>query len=402
MQMNRNPIVISSIGTVSPLGTGLDQVTAALSSPRRTIDVQNFEYHSFEKPLPCFRLTDIDPVAILGKKGLRNKDDATKMLLCAVELGFKTLLEESPEESRPGLCIGTAFGSVQSIGDFLSDSIVNGVNTVNPQSFANTVINAPTGNANIRYLARNLSSTISTGFNSGLDAVIYAFDLLQQGYFEQIIAGGLEEVSYYALLGCMRSGVLSPSGTARPFASESDGIVMGEGCALFLMETAASAQRRNAAVLAEIAGCANGFDPAPGRQESSDGSVYKQVVFSACAQAGIDPGRIDCIASGGSGNPTGDALEAAGIAAVFGTDTAVIAYKSSTGECYGASGALTILCALADMKANRIHGIPGTPYPSIASISPVFGSVEKTIHYMLVSSYSCDGNCSAVILKKGI
>ena len=198
----------------------------------------------------------------------------------------------------------------------------------------------------------------------------------------------------------MRSGLLSPSGSARPFALESDGIVMGEGCALFLLETAASAQQRNAAVLAEIAGCANGFDPAPGRQERSDGSVFKQVVLSACAQAEIDPKQIDCIAAGASGNPTGDALEAAGIAAVFNTETPVVTYKSFTGECYGASGALNILCALADIKANRIHGIPGTRYPSIASISPVFGIVEKEISCMLVSSYSCDGNCSAVILRK--
>ncbi len=398
--MNRKNIVITGIGTISSLGTDLDQVAAALGAPPQPATVQTFEFHSFDKPVPCYRLTGIDPVTILGKKGLRNKDDATKLLLCAAELGFKTLMEECPEDARPGLCVGTAFGSVQSIGDFLSDSIVNGVNAVNPQAFANTVINSPTGNANIRYLARNLSSTISTGFNSGLDALIYSFDMLQQGYLDQIIAGGLEEISYYALLGCMRSGILSPSGTVRPFAIDSDGTVMGEGCALFLLESSESAQKRGAAVYAEISGCANGFDPAPGRQEYSDGSVFRQIVLHACEQAEIDPSSIDCIASGGSGNKVGDRLEAAGIAAVFGPDTPITAYKKFTGECYGASGALNLLCALADMKNNRISGLPGNPYQTIKPVSPVFGNVQKTINHVLVTSFSCDGNCSAVILKK--
>ncbi|MBN1308755.1 MAG: hypothetical protein JXA18_12600 [Chitinispirillaceae bacterium] len=398
--MKRKRIVITGIGTISPLGNDLNEVTASLVTPPRQTTVQTFPFHSFDKPVSCFKPASYDPVAILGKKGLRTKDDATKLLLSAAELGFKTLMEECPEERRPGLCIGTAFGSVQSIGDFLSDSIVNGVNTVNPQAFANTVINAPAGNANIRYLARNLSSTISTGFNSGLDAIIYAFDLLQRGYLEQIIAGGLEEISYYALLGCMRSGILSPTGAVRPFADDGDGIVMGEGCALFLMEPVETAQKRGALIHAEIAGCANGFDPATGRGKTSDGSAFRTVVSAACAQAEIDPGSIEFVASGASGNPAGDRLEAAGIAAAVGSGTPVVAYKSYTGECYGASGAISVLCALADMKKNRISGIPAAPYSSIGPVRPVFGGMDATIRHVLVSSFSCDGNCSAIILKK--
>ncbi len=400
--MEEKSIFISEIGTVSPLGKSLEEVEQALDSSERCIaDVQTFPYHSFEKPIPCYRLKGIDAVSILGKKGLRNKDEATKMLLCAAELGFKTLLEGCPEERRPGLCIGTAFGSLESIGDFLSDSIVNGVNAVNPQSFANTVINAPTGNANIRYGLRNLSSTLSTGFNSGLDAVIYASDLLRSGYFEQIIAGGFEEISYYSLLGFLRGGLLANSCQVRPFSSDSRGVVLGEGCALFLLETAESVRNRNAVPIAEIAGCANGFDPAAaGTAEANDGSVYKQVVLSACEQARIDPDSIDFIASGASGNKRGDALEAAGIASVFGTKTPVVSYKAFTGECYGASGAISILCALADMNKKRVHGIPYSPYPVISSINVVFGVLEKAADYVLVSSYSCDGNCSAVIIRK--
>lgn len=398
--MAQKKIVITDTGTISPLGTDLSMVSASLSQLPQLSSIQSFEFHEFDKPLPCRLLDNFDPVKILGKKGLRNKDKATKMLLCAFEQGFKTILEESDEEDRPGICIGTAFGSVQSIGDFLSDSIVSGVNSVNPQAFANTVINAPTGNANIRYAVRNLSTTISTGFNSSLDAFIYSYDFIRQGYIDRIITGGIEEVSYYTLLGFMRSGLLSLSGSIRPFvAAESDGIIPGEGCALYLVETIESAQKRGATVIAEIAGCSNGFDPSLAKNRKSDGTVFKRVVEQTCALAGISFADIDFIASGASGNPVSDAAEATGIASLFGTGTPVTAYKAFTGECYGASGALSILCALSDMTNNRITGIPGDSYPVINSINPVFGVMEKKSSKVLVTSVSCDGNCSAILLS---
>jgi 3-oxoacyl-[acyl-carrier-protein] synthase II len=392
--MKHNNIVISGIGTVSPLGKSLEEVSAALASPPASTEVQSWEFHTFDSPVSCRKITDFDPVAILGKKGLRNKDDATKLLLSAAELGFKEYLESSSEESRAGLCVGTAFGSVQSIGDFLSDSIVNGVNSVNPQLFANTVINAPTGNANIRYLARNLSTTISTGFNSGIDALIYAYDHLQQGYLDQIVTGGLDEISYYSLLGMQRSGVLSPTGSVRPFAADSDGTITGEGCALFMLENEASALDRGAEIYASITGCANGFDPA------CSGKVLAEVITNACTMAGIAATDIDFVASGGSGSPAGDRHEAAGIAAIFGATTPVTAYKSFTGECFGASGALAVICALADIRQDRISGIPAERYETIAPIGMVFGTVKKESTNVLLTSASCDGNCSALILRK--
>jgi len=217
---------------------------------------------------------------------------------------------------------------------------------------------------------------------------------------DRIIAGGLEEISYYSLLGCMRSGILSAGGAVRPFAADSDGIVMGEGCALFMLESAESAQRRGAQILAEIAGCANGFDPAAARREQSDGTVYRMVVESACEQAQIEPEAIDMVASGAGGNRVSDTLEATAIASVFGSDKPVTAYKAFTGECYGASGALNTLCAIADMNAGHASGIPYEPYAGIGRIKPLFGRTNMSLDHVLVSSCACDGNCSAIILKK--
>lgn len=400
MSESRTPVLITAVGTVSALGTSLEGVLAALADAPEPVRVQTLGLHSLPNPVPCFRPAGLDPVAVLGRQGLRNLDGVTKLLLCAAELGFKSLMGGCPEGARPGFCVGTAFGGLQSLGDFYSDAILNGVSTANPQAFPNTVVNAAAGCASIRYGAPGLNSTVSTGFNAGLDALVYAFDMVRSQYLDWILAGGLEEITYYALLDGVHTGMLSRAGTARPFAVDSDGIVMGEGCALFLLESVESARRRRAPALAEIAGCANGFDPAAVQDESCDESVLAQVIRAACDQAEIEPSAIDFVASGGSGNRIGDRLEAAGIAAALGPNTPVAAYKRFTGECCGASGALNVLCALADMQQNTLSGIPGTPYPTIGQVRPVFGRVPLRADHVLVTSASCEGHCSAVVLRR--
>lgn len=389
-------VVITEVAAISALGMGFEKMASAMTEPPYRATVKDFEFHQFEKEISVFPIHGFDPVEVLGKKGLRTKDNATKLLLGTFEM-LKQVMETPDEKDRPGICIGTAFGSIQSIGDFLSDSIVNGVSNVNPQAFANTVINSPTGNANIRYMARNLSATIATGFNAGIDALIYSCDYIRKGYLDRIASGGLEEISYYSLLGLMRTGILSTGESLRPFALDSDGCLMGEGCAIFILETEDSARKHGAAVLAEIAGTGNAFDPDSAQNGKSDGRSAAYAVLSACKEAGIQISDIDFIASGANGNPRTDRLEAAAIKAL-GINIPVTAYKYFTGECYGAGGALNALCALSDLKNGRISGIDAN-YQTLENIPLVKTTMIKDSTYALVLSCSCDGNCSAIILK---
>lgn len=395
--MQSRRIVITDVGAISSLGVGFTNISSAVKLPVNMVTVKDYEFHQFEKEIPCFGIRDFDPVEILGKKGLRTKDNATKLLLGTFETGLKNAIESFDEQNCPGICIGTAFGSVQSIGDFLSDSIVNGVNNVNPQSFANTVINSPTGNANIRFISRNLSATVATGFNAGIDAMIYAFDHLKRGYLDRIVAGGIEEVSYYSLLGLQRTGILSPSGNIRPFAIDSDGIVMGEGCALFHLESEEAAKQRGALIMAEIVGAASGFDP-DAAFGNGDPECVAAIIKTALEQAQISPDSIDFIASGANGNSRNDSVEASALKQVFGTNTPVTAYKVFTGECYGASGSIVTACALSDLKNGTISGI-GKSYKTRSDVPVVTEAIKKESVYTMVTSVSCDGNCSVIILK---
>ncbi len=392
-------IVITKASSYSCLGSTKEEIAKSLSAPSQLNSVTDFGFHSFSQPQPCFSIPHFDPEPILGKKGLRTKDRATKLLLATCELGFKEAFETTPEDSRMGICIGTAFGSVQSIGDFLSDAIANGPHNVNPMAFANTVINAPTSNANIRYTSRMSSTTVSTTFNAGMDALAYAFTYIKSGHASRLLVGGLEEISYYALAGLAKSNVLSDQGRCLPFGSNADGFLLGEGCAVFCVETEESALARNATILAEIAGIHSCFDPKQGGHGyNPDASGARHTVSEACLQAEISPKDITFVAASANGNPYGDAMEAKVIADLL-PEVPVTAYKSKTGECLGASGALNIACALSDMEAQRISGIANR-YELNAPINLVFNTIEGvSSRYVLVNSFSCDGYCASLVLK---
>jgi 3-oxoacyl-(acyl-carrier-protein) synthase len=395
--MNEKKIVITGAGAICSIGAGFESLSAGLSSPPRMGSAQKYEFHELDAPVPCFKADTFDPEQILGKKGLRTKDWSTRLLLSTMEPAFKARFDAGTPESKPGICVGTAFGSVQSIGDFLSDSIVNGVNNVNPQAFANTVINSPTGNANIRYEVRSLSATVATGFNAGADAIVYACDYIRRGHIDAVVAGGLEEISYYALLGMQRSGVLSASGRILPFGIDADGYVAGEGCALFMLETEKSADAAGAAVSAVIAGYASAFDPDT-FSGAFGGEAARYAMKAACDDAGIGTGDIGFVAASAGGMRSADIMEAQSIADVLGA-APVTAYKARFGECLAASPALSVACALADMKAGRITGVPAGYKPD-SVINCVTGVCEKkSSEYAMINAFSCDGYCTSIILK---
>jgi 3-oxoacyl-(acyl-carrier-protein) synthase len=245
-----------------------------------------------------------------------------------------------------------------------------------------------------------LSTTIATGFNAGLDALVYTNDYVRSGYLDAVLVGGLEEVSYYGLVGLSRSGVLSRSDRMRPFAADADGYLAGEGCAVALLETEETARRRGAEPVARIAGAATTFDctqAAGGYNSEGEGALA--AVRQACEQAGIAPSDIDLVVASANGDPRGDAMEALVIRTLLG-DTPVAVYKAKTGECYGASPLLSLACALAEVRTGRLSGTGGS-YDTLEGVNVVKTETKTSAQHILLNSFSCDGNCGCLVLRTG-
>jgi 3-oxoacyl-[acyl-carrier-protein] synthase II len=406
-------VVITGAGVLSPLGDSPARVQAALVSGTgapATLDLP---------PVPgvaCpwgFPVRPFSPAAYLGERNLRPLDRPSCLLTCAAGLAL-TDSGWTPArvgEEEVGLVVGTVFSGVRTIGEFDRHAQREGPCYASPMDFANTVLNAPAGQAAIWHNLRGVNATVAAGAASGLQALAHAADLIRAGRARAVLAGGVEEISFESFYGLARAGRLAPAAengppVPLPFDVRRRGFVLGEGAALLMLEDAEAAAARGATVRAEVKGHASRFDPSRGARQEKATAAIAAAVRLALRDAGMTAAEIDAVSASASGNPDADRHEAAALAAVFeGTrpGPAVTAPKALFGEALGAGGALQ---ALALVEAMRTRTLPGVPRLEQAEelflrgrISTRAGALE--VRHGLVTSVGWDGPCCALVLASG-
>ncbi len=397
-------IVATGTGIISSLAAGSEEFEAALYAGRTGIGPKTLFPES--APGGCAgEIRDFTPQQWLGSKGLRVLDRSARLLSVAAHMALQSsgLLESASPEGDPdlGLVCGTMFGSVHSITSFDWSGLLDGPNLVNPMEFPNTVINSPAGQAAIKHRLRGVNSTISAGLVSGLYAIHYAMEFLRLGRAKALLAGGVEELCEESYLSCQKAGISSPRGRLSPFAPERDGTVLGEGSALWVLETGEAAEKRGAKPLLEVCGFGSAHDAQSTDEFNVRADGAKEAIRQSLHASGVEAEAIGCIISSASGSRAGDAMEIHALKAVFGKRLAeipVCAPKAAFGESLGASGALL---AVSGGIAVRRKQVP--PTASFEAAEPGLklsaSPQEFAGEYALVDSFGCDGNNAALILK---
>jgi 3-oxoacyl-[acyl-carrier-protein] synthase II len=290
---------------------------------------------------------------------------------------------------------------VHSITSFDWSGVTDGPTYVNPMEFPNTVINSPAGQAAIKYKLRGVNSTISAGLVSGLYAIHYAAEFLRFGRATALLAGGVEELCEESFLSFAKVGVVSASGCPRPFGLDRDGIVLGEGSALWMLETAESAEARGAKALFEICGFGAAQDAHDIQAYRVRGEGATAAITQALRAADVGPEAIGCVIAGASGSRAGDEMEIHALRNVFGArlqKIPVSAPKAAFGEALGASGAL---CALSAGLALAKGSVPPTAGFRAADSGLRLSTSPQGLEgeYALVNCFGCDGNNAALVLK---
>ncbi len=394
-------IVATGAGVICSLGAGWDAFEGALYAGRTGIGPATGR----EDGAAAAEVRDFAPQQWLGNKGLRVLDRSARLLCVAAHMALCSSGLTQPEnaEGDPnlGLVCGTMFGGLHSIISFDWSGLTDGPTYVNPMEFPNTVINSPAGQAAIKHKLRGVNSTICAGLASGLYAIHYAAEFLRFGRASALLAGGVEEMCEESFLSFRKVGVTSPDGCAKPFAPDRDGAVLGEGAALWMLETEDRARARGAQPLVEILGFGAAHDAHSIREYRVRAEGATSAIMQALQAAEIGPEQVGCIIAGASGSRAGDEMEARALRNVFGNRLSAIpisAPKAAFGESLGASGAL---CAMAGQLALSRQSIPptagfqGTPNGLALSGRPQPFEGE----YALVNCFGCDGNNAALVLK---
>lgn len=410
--MIKKRIVITGVGVLASNAIGKDAFWQALEEGKSGIkEVSLFETTSM-KTKTAGEIKDFDPKPYLGDKGLRLLDRSTKLVNVAAKLAlddanFKVTPENTDEV---GVVLGTTLGSVWSISEFDKQALREGPRYVNPALFPNTVINSPASQISIRFVIKGFNTTIATGFTSSLDALKYACDFIQLGRAKAILVGGVEEFCIQTYLGFYKLNFLSGSKgggieLSCPFDKRRNGIVFGEGSAMFLIEDLESAKKRGAKIYCEIKSIGYAFDPFRVNKYNRRGPGIRKAMKEALGGADLEPGDIDYISANANSTPEADLIETEAVKDVFGdcaSKVPISSIKSMIGETFSASGAMQIAAAAGSLERNFIP--PTINYkekdPDCDLDYVANKSRKKDISNVLISCFGPSGVSNCVVLSK--
>lgn len=405
-------VVITGTGVVSSLGDSADDFHAALCKGQNAIKpIDLFPTELVGCPLGG-EIKNFDAQKYLGKRNLRPLDRTSRLVASAAQLALDASgwTQEMREREEVGLILGTMFCSVHTISEFDRRALEAGPSYASPMDFSNTVINAAAGQTAIVHNLRGTNTTISTGNTSGLKAIAYAADLIRDGRARSLLAGGADELCFESFYGFDRAGLLCRSESHAgdfpiPFDARRNGLALGEGAALLMLEDEESARERGANILAEIMGHGCAYDYSRGEEESAVKAIANSM-RRALDDAAMLPADIDCLSASANGSIKGDLHEARAIVATFNGNShrlPVTAIKSMLGETLGASGAMQVLDLI---QTIRDGVLPGTINLSEAEDDfplPWVSTVRRKINPAngLVNSVGLDGHCCSLILARG-
>jgi len=412
--MKKKRIVITGIGILASTGIGKDAFWDGLKEGRSGVKpVTLFDTTSVRSKM-AGEISNFDPKSILGPKGLRNLDRTTLLVLSASKFALEdaNLEHPVPEEETDyfGVSLGSTMGSVWSISEFDKESLRGGPRAVNPALFPNTVINSPASHISIKFNIQGFNSTISTGFCSSLDAIYYAMNMMTLYEYKVVLAGGVEELCEQTYKGFHKIGHLAGSRPGKkevncPFDKRRNGILMGEGACIVILEELEHAKKRNAKIYAEILGYGTSFDPKSKNIYSPKAEGAIEAMEFSLKDAGLKKNNIDYISASANSTLDCDVMETRAVKNVFGKRAPKIpisSIKSMVGESFSASGAMNLGASIGMLEKNFVPPtINYTKLDKRCDLDYVPNKAkEQKVDKILINSFSPTGSNSALAVGR--
>ena len=351
-------VVITGLGVLASNGIGKDAFWKALKEGKSGIKPITLFDTSTTMAKTAGEISNFNAREYLGEKGLRTFDRTTKLVLSASKLALDDAGLEHPlnEEMslRTGVSLGSTLGSVWSISEFDKEGLRNGPRSVNPALFPNTVINAPASQISIRFNIKGFNATISTGFASSLDAIDYAANFIKSYDYDVVLAGGVEELCLQTFLGFHKIGHLAGSREGKtevscPFDKRRNGIVLGEGGCILVLEELEHARKRSADIYAEILGYGTSFDPESRNIYNPKATGAVKTIGLALEDSKVNKEEIDYISATANSTLDCDVMETRAVNRVFGDmakNIPMSSIKSMIGDTFSVGGAMNVAASI--------------------------------------------------------
>jgi len=398
-------ILITGIGVVSSIGIGKDQFCLGLRDGADGIsEISEFDTSPF-KAKKGGVVKDFNAREFIPISKIRRLDRASQLAIAASRLALEDakLTISGSNSCEVGIILGSGFCGLANSEAFHRGQVLRGFLEMNPMLFPNTVPNAATGNVSIELGIKGVNSTVVQSYCTAEAAIIMACDLLAEGRAEVILTGGVDELSeilfraYFALK--LLSHDRGDGEMSRPYDLKRNGIVLGEGAAILVLEKEGHALSRGV----ESYGRILSYSIVGGSDADSPWRDIERAIGLARESMNGER-KIDYISGAGNSSKRVDEMEARGIKGAFPSDYCALpisSIKSMIGESI-ASGGMR-------MAANAIILEEGFIFPTIHYQTPdphcdlnyvVNKSVEREVKTILHNGISPDGTFASILLGR--
>jgi len=403
-------VAITGLGVFASTGKSAGSFFDALLAGRSAIRrIQQFDPSPLSVQIAA-EVADYDPLEYFPAKRLDLLDRFSQFALLAAQEAFRTSGLELRDDERPrfGVVTGTGMGGATTFDSGYFNLYAKQATRLHPFTIPKIMHNAATSQIAMELGAQGPAFTTATACASAGHAIGEAFHLIKFGMADIVLAGGSDAPITFGMLRSWESvrvlaiGNGDPSRACRPFSADREGLVIGEGAAMVLLEELEQARARGAAIYGELAGFGMSSDAGHITQPSIDGPA--RAIRMALAEAQVNPEEVDYINAHGTGTRVNDVTETQVIKEVFrehAKGLAISSTKSMHGHAMGSTGALELV---ATVFAAQRGVIPPTanytqPDPECDLDYVPNQARERRVRVALSNSFAF-GGLNAVLLVK--
>ena len=342
-------VVITGQGTINALGPDVAATKEAMREGR--CGIGELEMRDLDRLAVRIggQIKDYDPETLFNRQQISLYDRFTQFTLISAReaISQSGLVFSGDLAARSGVVLGTSGGGMQTLDENYRSVYEDGKNRVHPFVVPKLMNNAAASHVSMEFNLKGPSFTVATACASSNHAMGQAFNMIRWGMAPVMITGGSESMLCFGGVKAWEGLRVMSRDACRPFSANRNGMVQGEGAAVFVFEEFEHARARGAEILAEVVGFAMTSDAADIVMPSKQGAA--RAISGALKDARMTPEDVCYINAHGTGTAANDKVECAAVADVFGhhaDDLMISSTKSMHGHLIGGTGAVELLACI--------------------------------------------------------
>ncbi|SFL09514.1 beta-ketoacyl-[acyl-carrier-protein] synthase family protein [Shimia haliotis] len=396
-------VVVTGMGAVSACGLGAESLIEATQAGISGVKSIAFDTLDVQRVNTAARLSDTDLAATMEAAGHKMRDPvASYAVLAAREAVDQAGLDDGDFGDACGVSIGSGFGGAQTLNKNYLKFAAEGSMRLDPMSVPKIMNNAAASWVSMEFGATGPAMCLATACSSASQSIGLGWQMVALGQVDRCLAGGSEA--------CLESGVfrvwellrVMTAGVNRPFSKDRNGMTLGEGAGVLVLESLESAEARGAHVICELVGYGSNSDAADLLRPDPKRAVA--CMHQALKAAGMQPSDIGYVNAHGTGTVANDMNEVAALREVFGEglkDMKVSSTKPVHGHALGAAGALELITSIgALLKQSAPPTINFTEIDPKVGLSPVPNTKQPMTAHAVMSNSLAFGGINATLIAK--